>query len=223
MEEKEPIPESLVAPEQGELFDAAELPIGHELLTIEQRRGRCDGSRLARDQERYQGIVQSLAEGVSLRRCARAWGVSVKVVQAIRRREEQAGAIATAKQSIVNNLEAFAEGASERLLEEFEGMPVSSLSVPIAIAIDKIRDLRGEPSARVEVTHRSEVADFESFIQELEVVSPTLPSIGSGAGKDGAKEGADLVAVEGADRGQPEIQSGGDGPRAALNSGEESP
>lgn len=141
---------NLPAEKQEELFDAAALPLGHELLKLEERARNPEftGERVAKDRERYEGIVRALAEGLGTRAIARAFRVSPHVVSAIRSREAQL--VATEKKEVSRKMGDFVRMGVERLVEEIDTIPIGQLSVSVGIIADKKALLDGDPTMRVE-------------------------------------------------------------------------
>jgi hypothetical protein len=162
-------PSSQLPAEQPELFDPAAIPKGHELLTIDkdERAGKFTGERIARNREKYLGIVRALAEGMGIRRTARAYGVSTNTVAAIREREPSL--IETEKKDLSRLMGRFVTMATERLIEEHDQIPIGQLSVSLGIVQDKKALLDGDPTIRIE--ERIEVAlspgDVRSMLARL--------------------------------------------------------
>jgi hypothetical protein len=154
---------------QDDLFDASQLPLGHELLTLEEdaRSGRSTGERLAKDRARYEGIVRCLAEGIGIRRTARAFHASTQTVMAIR--DKEGVSIETQKKELSKLMGHFVRISVERLIEEHEEIPIGQLSVSAGIIQDKKTLLDGDATVRVE--ERIEVAltpaDLRGMLERL--------------------------------------------------------
>ncbi len=115
----------LPAAEQEQLFKPEELPVGLDLLSIDEdeRRGRFTAERVSRNRERYEAIVRGLAEGLGVRQLCRAFAVSPHTVMTIRERET--ARIATEKTEFSRRLARVARLAVERLEEEIESGDMS--------------------------------------------------------------------------------------------------
>lgn len=178
--------------QQEELFDASELPLGLELLHIDdnERRGVFTGERIARDKARYQAIVQALAEGLGIRQIARAFKVSPHTISAIREREVEL--IATEKQGLIRLAGRACRLSLERYVEALEKNEISPGQIPVGFGIimDKKLLLEGEATSRIETTRREFDRDAVTrYIEGLPSANPAvaqLPDSGSGVNDENA-------------------------------------
>ena len=151
--------------------------------------GEFTGERLFRDRpEVYQEIIRLYAEKQGIRMIARICKVSVNTVYAVLEREP--AAVETAKKRIINNLRKAAEIGSERMPEVMQELAADKLAVPLAITLDKLQLLTGEPTARVEkVEIRPD--QVRMFLEQLPVIEAELieddRSTGIGGETDGQK------------------------------------
>lgn len=144
---------TLIIPEQQqqeELFNAEELPVGRELLSLDEdeRRGNFSGKIISRNREKYGRIVAALAEGLGIRQISRAFGVSPHTVQGIREREGDS--IATVKEELGRRFTRISRVAAERIEEELDrnpNIPLRELSVCLGIIEDKRALVSGAPTA----------------------------------------------------------------------------
>src|SRR5262245_48818775 len=121
----------LQSEEQGELFDACQLPQGLELLQPEeQQRHQFTAERVARNQARYREIVHALAGGTPVRSICRAFAVSHHIVKTIREREPEL--VATEKQRISRMLGHVAGLCVESFAEDLEADRVPVNVKPVA-------------------------------------------------------------------------------------------
>lgn len=183
---------NLPAENQQEFWDESRMPIGHELLTIEQRAksGRYTGERIARDQARYRGIVRCLSEGLGIRQTARAFHVSTHTVQAIRDREGLA--IATEKKELSHLMGRFVRLSVERLIEELDAIPIGQLSVSVGIIQDKKALLDGDPTSIIDhrsadesVVSEDQVRDYLDRMKRAAVAVPGVLDVPSDLSSDG--------------------------------------
>lgn len=161
---------------QEELFRPADLPAGHQLLTLDEdeRSGRHTGERIARDRKLYQAIVRCLAEGVGIRATARAFGVATETVAGIRDREP--ALFAREKKELSQRMGHFVRMGVERLIEEVDQIPIGQLSVSVGVISDKKALLDGDPTVRVE--ERIEVAlspgDLRAMLENMKRAQPPV-------------------------------------------------
>jgi hypothetical protein len=169
-------PKSLLAGgAQGELFDVASLPddfwIGDE--QPEMKDGKTEAARYTAERffskrpEDYKACVALLAAGAGLLKIARLLHVHHETVAAVRDRE--GAAIDIQKERIKRNIRLAVEVGSERLPEIMGSLPGGQVPIATAVLIDKIAQLDGEPTQRIEVTHKGHLthaavqASLEAF------------------------------------------------------------
>lgn len=161
--------QGLTSPPAPELFDDDQLGLGSELLTIERRAaaggGDHDGSRIVRDRERLEAILQALAEGMPVRQVCRAYRVSHNTLAAIRQRWPESAD--TEKKRLASLCSTFARTAIERALDDVDRIPPGMLVLAAAQATDKMLLLTGEATSRVE--HKREIGreDVEGYLRRL--------------------------------------------------------
>ncbi len=201
MNDATPKPTSLLANgAQAELFDVANLPdefwIGDE--QPQQKDGKTAEARYTAERffskrpEDYKACVALLAAGAGLLKIARLLHVHHETVAAVRDRE--GAAIDIQKERIKRNIRLAVEVGSERLPEIMGSLPGGQVPIATAVLIDKIAQLDGEPTQRIEVTHKGHLthaavqASLEAF-PDAEVVEITGSRAGEIAQKDGSAPG----------------------------------
>ena len=169
-------------------------------------RARFSGRTVERDVELVQSVVVGIAGGIGVKRLAAMHRVSPQTVRGIRDRAEAAGKIGPWKARLASKLQRFAEDAVDVMLDDVASgkMKGSQLSVPVAIAIDKIAALQGEPSLVIEHRHELSIEGLRRQFEELRQGAVEVQSVGNGAfpqqkaipGGVGAGVGADLEQEE---------------------------
>ena len=121
----------------------------------------------------YRLCVGFLAAGDGLLRIARLLKVHHQTVAAVRERE--GSEIDIQKERIRKNIRAAVSIAAERLQDIMARLSDGQVPLATAILIDKLRDLDGEPTHRVEVTHRGHLtheavaASLQAFPEAIEI------------------------------------------------------
>jgi len=100
-------------------------------------------------------MLRARAEGLSVRACARAFGMSEHTVLALE--EQRASEVATLKKDLAKDFRTLARLSVSRMIEEIDAMPRTALPVMAGIATDKMQVLEGEPSSITE--HRAGESD----------------------------------------------------------------
>jgi len=169
--------------------------IGEELLTVEADRAsnRCTAACLDARVELRAAILHALAEGLGTRRVAAAYGVSREVVRALRRQALNSGELDHAKEELARDALDLARRTIDRIADEIDEMPRSSLPIVAGVMIDKAQLLSGGATSRVERTAGESVADVEAYLRGLPVAQPVVE--GGVFGQKGAAAGG---ALEGA-------------------------
>lgn len=159
----------------------------------DEKNGRYTAKRFfAKRPQDYQRCIELLGAGMGLLRIASLLKVHHLTVAAVR--DSEGEAVDISKQRIRKNFRLGLEVASERLPEVMAHLSPGQLPVAAAILADKLRDMDGEPTQRVEVTingkltHEAVLAELESFPPAIDIA--TLPPMGERAGEVAAKEGA---------------------------------
>jgi len=193
----------LAIPTQGELIPAEELP--DAFWKPEERDGRYTAKRFFLQRpDAYKQCIALLAGGAGLLKIARLLGVHHRTVAAVR--DAEPDNIDIAKQRIRSNMRLAVEIGAERLPEILETLPNGQVPVALAIAIDKLAQLEGEPTQRLEITLNGKLT-HEGVMQELS----SFPDVTDA-------EPAELTGLREAERGQKAVAGGGgDGGGAAGN------
>lgn len=107
-------------------------------------------------------VLEALRSGTGMVAVAHEHGLSTHTVSAIRDKAEEndpAFNLAAWKKSTAATLSHFAAKGSQRLVDEVDNMPLASLPIAVAIAIDKITALHDQPQTviehRLRVDHQS--------------------------------------------------------------------
>lgn len=123
--------------------------------------------------EDYELCVAFLAAGQGLLKIARILKVHHKTVAAVRDREGHA--IDIQKERIKRNIRLAIDIAAERLPDIMATLSASQVPISAAVLIDKLAQLEGEPTQRVEVTvkahltHEAIAANIEAFPEAIDV------------------------------------------------------
>jgi hypothetical protein len=194
------------APEQAEFFDREAK--GWELLLPEEdqrEKFKFDGSRLARNKERYTGIVQALKLGLPAATIAKAFNVSRNTVAQVVLRENIS--IEQLKKSNASLMLKTAGLCVESFLQDLIEGNVDAKTKAIAAGIFSQNGLlyAGEATSIVQVAPEKEIS-----LERLNAYIDALPSA-SVVEASSAPPGMDL---EGKEPGE-----GADGPGAEFGSG----
>lgn len=199
----------LAAGIQGELLAVEDLPdsfyAGEEAGENEAKPRYTAGRFFRKRPQDYELCVAFLASGAGLLKIARLLKIHHMTVAAVR--DCEGAAIDMQKQRIKRNLRDAIDVAAERLPEVMASLPAGQLPVSAAILIDKLAQLEGEPTQRIEHTIRGHLtqdavmASLSSFPEaiEAEVVSAMVSG-----GEVGGQKGATTRVVEGAGEGSAE-------------------
>ena len=105
--------------EQGEFFDAVDMPVALELLeSPEEQAKRFTGEQVARNRKRYLAIVRALGQNLPVRMICEAFGISHHTVKAIREREPEL--VATEKQRVARMLGHAARLCVESFIDDLQ-------------------------------------------------------------------------------------------------------
>lgn len=201
----------LAAGVQGELIPLENLP---DDFFIEEEQPGIGSPRYTAERffskrpDDYRLCVSFLAAGLGLLHIARLLKVHHMTVAAVRDRE--GAQIDIEKERIRKNLRLAVGIGSERLPEIMAKLPDAQVPLSMAILIDKLAQLDGEPTQRIEVTqhvkltHESVIKNIEAFPDAIDV-----ETTGSSEAEDGQKG---VRAIEGG--------SGSAVPRSDTQSGE---
>ena len=138
-------------PAQGELLAIETLDDG--FWRPEESEGRYTAKRFfLKRADDYKLCIQLLAAGAGLLKIARILKIHHRTVAAVRDSESEE--IDIAKERIRRNMRLAVEIGSERMPEVLAKIPDAQLPVALGIAIDKLSQLDGEPTQRIEHLHR---------------------------------------------------------------------
>lgn len=182
----------LAAGVQAELIPIEELPDG--LFEQQENPGMGVGRYTAerfflRRPDDYKLCVSMLAGGMGLLYIARCLRIHHMTVAAVRDREGEA--IDISKERIRKHLRLAIGIGAERLPEILERLPDRDVPLSLAILIDKLALLDGEPTQRIETTHHVHLtheavrARLSAFPDAVEIEAEK--STGFVAGRDGQK------------------------------------
>lgn len=116
--------------------------------------------------EKREAIIADLKEGLGVVACAKKHETSTHAVTALKNKledESEGFNLVSWKKSTAATLSHFVSKGSERLVKEIDDMPLASLPIAIAVAIDKIQALHDQPQTVVE--HRLRID--QSQVNEL--------------------------------------------------------
>lgn len=195
--------------------------LGEELLTVEADRAsnRCTAACLDARVELRSAILNALAEGLGTRRVAAAFGVSREVVRALNRQALNSGELDHAKEELARDALDLARRTIDRIADEIDDMPRSSLPIVAGVMIDKAQLLSGGATARVERTSGESVADIEAYLRGLPVAQPVVE--GGGAGQKGIGAGGALQGAAGGAVGELGVPGSGDSVSPVLRASRE--
>lgn len=103
--------------------------------------------------EKREAIITDLQEGLGVVACAKKHETSTHAVTALKNKledEAEGFNLVSWKKSTAATLSHFVSKGSERLVREIDNMPLASLPIAIAVAIDKIQALHDQPQTVVE-------------------------------------------------------------------------
>ena len=139
----------------------------------------CTGQRLAKNEpDKYAACIIMLGRGFGVHRVARALGIGVNTVSAIR--DEAAPDVETEKLRVATKCRRGAELMLERLidmaLDPNAKIPANVAAISAGILIDKAQVLTGQATSiirheRAEFSHE----DFNDYLASLQAVEPDQP------------------------------------------------
>lgn len=175
---------------QGELIRMEDLP---DSIFSEEESGpepKYTAARLkAKRPEDYRLVMSLLAGGMGMLAIARHVRVHHRTVAAVL--AEAGDQIDMLKQGIRRNVRLAVAVAAERLPDVMANLPAAQMPIATAVLIDKLAQLDGEPTQRIEVkhtghlTHESLAAELTAF--PIEAVDVTPDSMGR-SGQDDAQK-----------------------------------
>lgn len=181
---------------QPDWFEELDEKTQQEALLAEER-GEFSGARLfLRKPAVYKACAAALMSGElgGVKRIAKALGVSVNTVRAVRDREGIS--VDTLREKIAKTALCTALDMLERMRDESHEMPVGQLAVPFGIVAEKAELYGGRATQRVETVTIAPIEDFNDYIAKLPSAHPA--GMGLGAGTPGQKEAAGEVSKLGA-------------------------
>lgn len=140
--------------------------------------------------EDYQLCVAFLAAGTGLLKIARILKVHHQTVAAVR--DIEAAQIDIQKERIKRNLRTAIDVGAERMPEIMAELPAGQVPIAMAVTIDKLRDMDGEPTHRIEhtikghLTHDAVLASLSAFPEAIEIEASPMVSRGENAAQKGA-------------------------------------
>ncbi len=167
---------------QGELIPLENLP---DDIFVEEEQPSVGAARYTAERffskrpEDYKLCVSFLAAGLGLLHIARLLKVHHMTVAAVRDREGDA--IDIQKERIRKNLRLAVGIGSERLPEIMARLPDGQVPLSMAILLDKLAQLDGEPTQRIEVTHKAHLtheqlaAQLTAFPDAIDVSATDSP------------------------------------------------
>jgi hypothetical protein len=126
------------------LLPGMAIEAGAELLQDPAGHPEHTGKIVERNQARIQAILAARAMGLSIRQVCAAYQVGTHTLAEIERRH--GAKLATLKDRVARRLGAFVELGLDRMLDSVGSMDPDKLPLAVAIAIDKMQVLTGEPS-----------------------------------------------------------------------------
>jgi hypothetical protein len=151
---------------------------GEELLTIDADRksNRCTASSLDARQGLRKAILSAVAEGFGTKRVSVAFGVSREVVRALKRQALDANELDPIKKSLAADAMDLAHRAIDRMADEIDEMPRSSLPIVAGVMIDKAQLLSGGVTQRVESVRGADVNAVAAWLKSaINVTASALP------------------------------------------------
>ena len=130
-----------------------------------------DGSKIA--PPKRAAIIQSLAAGHGLLATAALTHSANQTVAAIR--DANIVDLTITRRVLVNNLSTAAIAMSEKMAAEAHTIPVAQMAIPLAVTIDKLLLLTGEPTSIIshEVKRDVTLDDVRAYIESLPSAMPT--------------------------------------------------
>lgn len=177
---------------QGELIPIEQLPDGMFFEDEHPGMGQplYTGERFfSRRPNDYRQCVSLLAGGIGLLDIARLLKVHHRTVAAVREREGVR--IDILKERIRSNIRLAVGIAAERLPDIMAKLPDGQVPLSLAILVDKLAQMDGEPSQSIQVTHHVHLtheavrARLSAFPDAIEIEAEK--STGLSAGSDGQK------------------------------------
>jgi hypothetical protein len=168
------------------LLPGMEIEAGAELLQHPAGHPAHTGKIVERNQARIQGILAARAMGLSIRQVCAAYQVGTHTLAEIERRH--GAKLATLKERVARRLGAFVELGLDRMLDSVGSMDPDKLPLAVAIAIDKMQVLSGEPSVIVGDAgpRRFSVESLQDRLAGAIDVTP-VDNTGSAGGDDSQK------------------------------------
>jgi len=123
--------------------------------------------------EKREAIIADLQEGLGVVACAKKHETSTHAVTALKNKledEAEGFNLVSWKKSTAATLSHFVSKGSERLVKEIDDMPLASLPIAIAVAIDKIQALHDQPQTVVEHRLRIDQGSLNELLRSEGIV-----------------------------------------------------
>jgi hypothetical protein len=123
--------------------------------------------------EKREAIIADLQEGLGVVACAKKHETSTHAVTALKNKledEAEGFNLVSWKKSTAATLSHFVSKGSERLVREIDDMPLASLPIAIAVAIDKIQALHDQPQTVVEHRLRIDQGSLNELLRSEGIV-----------------------------------------------------
>jgi len=138
---------------------------------LQTTNNRNTGSQLP--DEKRESIIVDLQEGLGIIACAKKHETSTHAVTALKNKledESEGFNLVSWKKSTAATLSHFVSKGSERLVREIDDMPLASLPIAIAVAIDKIQALHDQPQTVVEHRLRIDQGSLNELLRSEGIV-----------------------------------------------------
>lgn len=182
--------------------------VGHELLTIEDRRQRGHtGERFAKDEARLNVALRLLGLGIDKREIAKLCGTSTSVIVQIAHRHRLD--VVGEKKELAAMCRAGAQRLVRRIVECADEIPLGQAAVSAGILIDKAGILDGDLAAapvfvQPAITHDS----LNAYLASLRSVGPVCEGASAAQKGEGSRPGAVIdVVYDAAPRGIADSES----------------
>lgn len=151
-------------------LDLPTIEAGWEIVTAEDDRkaGKFTAAFIEKNLAKRDAVIEALAQGMSIRRIAAAYEISVNTVLTVKR--IHGAKIETEKQRLGLDCFDVARMAVERMRDEMQEMPRAGLAIVAGIMAEKGLLLTGAPTARIEHTHGPTVRSVADYIESLPAV-----------------------------------------------------
>lgn len=164
------------------------------LLPAAERARRCTGETAVKEEAKREAIMTACTY-LGTRRVAEAFGVSREVVRALRAEAIRTGKLDQIKEQAGRRALGAADAILDRLIDEVDDLPKSSLALTYGILQDKGLLLTGQPTQRIEHTVGPKHDDLNSWIELLASANPVTEGEDRGHKASGLEVVGELVEV----------------------------